>query len=496
MSEPKDMPRAEPEDFAAMLQDYGADRPLRLEVGQKVSGKVFHIGATHVFVSLSAAQEASMDKAELLESRQAAAGTQGAGEPVGLPQLGDTVEAYVVSTQEGVQLSCNLRAAAGGSKQMLIQAQEHGMPVEGTVTGVNKGGLDVSVGGARAFCPMGQVELHFVEAPESYIGKTLEFLVQSLKEGGRNVVLSRRALLQAQRAEKSAKLRDSLAVGQRLMGTVSRLATFGAFVDLGGMDGLIPMAEMGHGRVEQAGDVLRVGKTVEVEVVRMEPDAAKGGLRIGLSRRATLDNPWVQHTAELQEGLMLQGKVVRMEPFGAFVALFDGIMGLIHISELSTKRLAHPSEVLELEQLVTVRVLSVDASAKRVALSLKEATVGSGISTQAGVAVQGTVERIEKYGVFVTLPQGGSALLPASETGTPRGADLARAFPVGTQLDLDSLGADERGRMRVSLIARNQREERESVANYKKSAQASGSMSTFASLLQNKSVKEKTSRRK
>jgi small subunit ribosomal protein S1 len=185
-----------------------------------------------------------------------------------------------------------------------------------------------------------------------------------------------------------------------------------------------------------------------------------------------------------------------MEPFGAFVALFDGIMGLIHISELSTKRLAHPSEVLELEQLVTVRVLSVDASAKRVALSLKEATVGSGISTQAGVAVQGTVERIEKYGVFVTLPQGGSALLPASETGTPRGADLARAFPVGTQLDLDSLGADERGRMRVSLIARNQREERESVANYKKSAQASGSMSTFASLLQNKSVKEKTSRRK
>ena len=372
MDKPKDtMPKssdptvtaAETDDFATMLADYDAPktRRARLQEGDRVSGKVFHISPENVFISLSANQEGVISKEELTDSD----GKQ-------TVVVGDTVEAFVASLSNGILLTRRLSRDLGQGA-MLEQALHSGIPVEGTVTGINKGGLEVTLGNTRAFCPIGQVGLGFVEDLQPFLGQTLTFLVKEVRERGRNVVLSRRALLAADRDAKVAQLKSQLAVGQRRQGVVTRIAPFGAFVDLGGIDGLIPLSEMAHQHVTHAEEVMAVGESVEVDILRIEDDPKKAGqLRIALSRKAALADPWTSHPETLKPGATLPGHVTRLEPFGAFVDLYDGIIGLVHISELSTKRIRHPQDVVKLGQEVTVRVLSVDIATRRIALSLRE----------------------------------------------------------------------------------------------------------------------------
>lgn len=504
MSKDKDKARVAPsdtpgtpattDDFAAMLAAYDTADALRLQMGDRVRGKVFHISKENVFVSLSASQEGVIPRTEVTDDK----GRQ-------LVALGDMVEAFVVSTASGVVLSMKLGKEHQGV-EMLESARENGIPVEGVVTGVNKGGLEVTVGTTRGFCPIGQADINFVEDPQTFIGKTLLFAVKEVKERGRNIVLSRRALLEAERAKKVAELRASLAVGQRKQGVVTRTAAFGAFVDIGGLDGLIPMSELAHGRVAKVEDVINVGDPVEVEIRSVEDDPKKPGqLRISLSRRSALGDPWEEHGAAVQDGAVLPGKVARLENFGAFVSLFPGIDGLVHISEIAAQRIRHPQDVLTPGQEVTVRVLNADRSARRISLSIKQASGdytpsapsqrgaggASGTPRMApGAAVDGTVDRVESFGVFVKLSSGASALLPSSETGTPRGSDLAKAFPTGMVLALQVVGQDDRGRIRVSKVARERSEEQAEVAQYNRSQSQSG-FGTLGDLLAKHKVRKK-----
>lgn len=465
------------DDFAAMLAAYDVKEKVKLHAGQRISGKVIHISKENVFVQLSGSQEGVLPRAEITDQ----SGHQAVA-------LGDTIDAIVVSLEAGIVLSKHL-SRDNSSVEMLEQARDNGIAVEGTVTGVNKGGLEVTVGNTRGFCPMGQADIGFVENPEKFIGQTLQFMVREVKERGRNVVLSRRALMEAERAEKAAALRGKLAVGQRHTGVVSRIAKFGVFVDLGGIDGLIPMGELAHGRVENAEELLRTGESVLVEIRAIEADPKRPGeQRISLSRKAALDDPWKEYESQLVAGHSLEGRVVRLEPFGAFVELFPGVQGLVHISEMSTKRVRHPSDVAKVGDTVTVRVVSTDANQRRIALSLKElrdnvASSSPAPARNAGAKVEGTVERIESYGVFVTLDNGGSALLPAAETGTPRGTDLSRAFPIGTRLALQVLSSDEKGRMRVSKTARERSDEASEVADYNRSQNKGSGFGTLGDLL-------------
>ena len=368
-------------DFASMLASYDAGSSVRLQPGAKVRGKVFHISKENVFVAISASQEGVIPRAEMLDDtgRQTVA-------------LGDTIEVFVVSTQDGIVLSHKL-GRDGGSIDMLEQARDSGMPVEGTVTAVNKGGLEVSIGTHRCFCPMGQVDIAFVEDPQRFMGQTLEFVVKEIKERGRNIVLSRRALLEAARHAKADKLRATLSVGQRLPATVSRIADFGVFVDLGGIDGLIPMSELSHQRVASAADLVDVGDTVEVVVRSMDPDPKRPGqLRISLSLKATQQDPWDAHAAALTIGSMVAGRVVKIESFGAFVELQPGLQGLVHISEMSFKRIRHPSDVVKVDETVDVRVLSVDTQQHRIALSLREGSSDSASSSGAARGPRGSAQ--------------------------------------------------------------------------------------------------------
>jgi len=478
----RDAPSEPVEDFAAMLAEHGTPRSLKLNIGDKVHAKIIHIGADDVFCELSPTQEGSIPRLELCDKEGELA-----------VRVGDAVDAFVVANREGVVLSKKL-GRDSVDLDGLMDAAHTQMPVEGLVTGVNKGGLDVAIGGVRGFCPLGQVDIGFVPDVQVLVGKTLQFLVKQVGDRGRNVVLSRRALLEIEQRGKASKLRETLAVGQRLTGKVTRVAEFGAFVDLGGIDGLIPISELAHARVANVEEVVKPGDEVTVDVLRIEDDPKRPGqMRIALSRKAALPDPFVAYGSELHEGAQLAGRVTKLEKFGAFVELFPGVEGLVHISEVSNKRVRHPSEVLEVGAAVSVRLLSFDPTTRRVSLSLKGAGADvseggkAGAAPSVGTAAEGVVERIERYGVFLKLDGGGTALLPAAESGTPPGTDLARVFPVGMRVAVEIVAVDERGRLKASKVAREAREERALVADYNKSEGSGSGFGTFGDLLQGKS---------
>jgi small subunit ribosomal protein S1 len=257
----------------------------------------------------------------------------------------------------------------------LSQAFSHGIPVEGTVKKVTKGGVEVSVGGVRAFCPISQLDIRYVEEPEEYVDQRFTFRIVRFEEGkGRspNVVLSRRALLEEEKKKRAEEARARLKEGSVVKGTVTSLAKYGAFVDLGGLEGLLHISELGYGRVEHPGDVLAEGQEIEVQVLKIEEAReGEGNERISLSRRALLQDPWQVEAALLGPGTRRQGTVLRLQPFGAFVELAPGVDGLLHISELAVERhVDHPREVLKVGESVEVTVKSVDLERRRISLSL------------------------------------------------------------------------------------------------------------------------------
>jgi len=488
-----------PEDqsFAEMFEAHSKQEPAghrRMpRVGERVSGTIFQLGADTAFLTLGGRTEAMIDLRELKDD-----------EGILRFGVGDTVEAHVVEAgAKGVILSRTL-SRGSASLALLAEARASGMPVEGLVLAVNKGGFEVAVGDARAFVPLSQMDLRFVDKPDQYIGERLRFRVTEVRE--KNVVLSRRALLEDEQKALAAETRKTLAEGKVLQGKVTGVRDFGVFVDLGGVEGLVPVSELSHTRVAHPSEVASVGDTVEVEVLRMEPpnpnspDKAKHKERITLSMRARQEDPWKAFAAQLKEGDRLQGKVVRLQPFGAFVELRPGVDGLIHISAMSERRIAHPRDVLKVGETVEVAVEKVDPAEKRIGLRLvvDGVPVGSGVATsvpasaepatskeqpprresaprpKAGQVVEGTVDRIEPYGVFLVFP-GGRGLVPASETGTERGTDLKRHFQLGQTLKAQILEVDGSGKIRLSLTAAERAAERAEMEAWQRTQRPSGS---------------------
>ena len=229
----------------------------------------------------------------------------------------------------------------------------------------------------RAFCPVSQIDLAYVENPADWVGRRLTFRITRFSEGHSrqpDVVLSRRELLAEEATARAAEALARLAVGQVVKGTVTSLTGYGAFVDLGGIEGLLHVSEISHSRIADPAEVLAVGQPVEVEVLKIEPAKERGGHdRISLFLRSLEPDPW-RHAAErYPEGMVLPGKVVRLEPYGAFVEIAPGLDGLVHVSELATdRRVDHPRQVVEVGQEVTVRVLAVDPEKHRISLTMSE----------------------------------------------------------------------------------------------------------------------------
>jgi small subunit ribosomal protein S1 len=359
------------EDFAAMLAASeqaarGRPRRARFAVGDSVRGKIVSIGQEVAVVELAGGGEGTLETVELRDPQ---------GELIAA--AGDTIEARVSALGEKEGFVSLRRGAGGGrGRPALAEAAATGLPVEGGITAVNKGGFDVDVGGVRGFCPVSQLELRPVPDPSAYVGQRFSFRVTRYEEDRRgvNLVLSRRALLEEESRARAVETQEKLVLGAVLPGVVTALKDFGAFVDVGGIEGLLPASEISFSRATRPSDVLSVGQPITVKVARIEKrDDPKRPLQISFSMKALDRDPWTDVASTLRAGSVTQGKVVRLETFGAFVELAPGVEGLLHISELGAKRpVRHAREAVKPGDSVTVTVLAVDEERRRISLALGE----------------------------------------------------------------------------------------------------------------------------
>lgn len=357
-------------DFAALLAEFDQSHQGTAEKGAKpgdqVKGRVVAITEEQVFIDLGGKAEGIMDAASLR-------GPEG--------QLSVAVGDEVTATVAGVEEDGSLRLGNQQARQLhgaaeLEQAYRQQMPVQGRVTGVIKGGVEVQVASQRAFCPASQIDTRFVEDLNEFVGQHLDFRITKF-EGGRhlNLVVSRRMVLEEEQRARAEVLRANLKEGAVLTGTVTSLQDYGAFVDLGGLEGMIHISELAFHRVKHPSEILSVGQPLEVSVLRIDKtDNPKRPEKIALSIRALARDPWAEAAQKFPVGSRVQGQVTRLQPFGAFVELAPGIEGLIHVSELGTgKRVTHPQEVLRPGQAIEASVLAIDQDKHRISLTLDEA---------------------------------------------------------------------------------------------------------------------------
>lgn len=352
------------ESFAALLaQSEASDKAkVRVKPGDAVRGQVVEIGSDTAFVNIGAKAEALIALAEFVDAETGELKLA----------VGDDVDAHVTDdgSSSGTIMLKRTIGRGGRVPGEMEQAFEHGIAIEGLVTGQNKGGFDVQVGGLRAFCPASQIDLRRGTDPASHVGQRYRFKITKLESNGRNVVVSRRDVQEAENAQLAAATWERLKVGSPVSGTVVSLRDFGAFVDLGGVEGLVHLSELGYGRPKHPSEVLQVGQKVDAQVLKIERGEGGRG-RISLSLRALADNPWDQVAKQFPVGTVVKGVVQRLEQFGAFVQIAPGIEGLVHISQMTLdRRIAHARQGAEVGQEIDVTVVSVDPEKKRIGLSM------------------------------------------------------------------------------------------------------------------------------
>ncbi|MEI7528834.1 MAG: 30S ribosomal protein S1 [Elusimicrobiota bacterium] len=340
------------EDFKAMFEQ-SYKEPSRMEPGQKIEADIVKISPEWAFLQVGGKGEGYLDRKELVDA-----------EGNLLVKEGDRVRAYFLYSQNGEMHFTTKIGSGPAARAQLEDACRNHIAVEGTVSREMKGGFEITLnGGARAFCPFSQMGLRRGENTADYIGSALAFYVLECTD--RNVVLSRREIIETERKEKLRELKKSLQEGARVKGTVTSIQNFGAFVDIGGIEGLLPVSEMAWHRTEKVSDLLSVGQPVEVIIKRLDWENEK----ISLSLKDTLPNPWDTAAANYPAGSYHAGTVSRLAPFGAFITLAPGVDGLIHISRLGgERRIQHPEEVLKTGQTIEVRVEAVNRATNRISL--------------------------------------------------------------------------------------------------------------------------------
>jgi small subunit ribosomal protein S1 len=446
------------EDFAAMFE--ASVKARRFERGQTIEGTIVAFGADVAFVSVGGKSEAQIDLAELKDD-------DGAIEVA----IGDGIQAVVVSTSGGITLSRKgVRNAA--TQRQLEDAFQAGLAVEGRVEGAIKGGYEVRIARERAFCPLSQIDIARTADPAVHVGKTYTFRILEYKDGGKSIVVSRRRQLEDEQQANADDVRRAIVPGAVLPGRVVSVLDFGAFVDLGGgIQGLLHVSEMSWSRATTPGAVVASGDQITVKVLRV--DGATGKISLGLKQLQ--DDPWSIVGASYAVGQVRNGRVTRVAEFGAFVELEPGIEGLAHASTFPpTGRPGGWAASVAVGTTAAFEILSIDLAQKRIGVALVEegSSRAAGATTPQGAIAPGTivtgkVERHERFGVFVFLSPGRTGLMPSSETGLDRDADLVKAFPVGSEVEVAVVEADADGRrIRLSKKAVAQQREQAELREY------------------------------
>ena len=456
------------EDFARMLEESLALKSH--QEGETVSGTIVAIGPEVAFVDIGGKGEATIDIAELSDPDSDLQ-----------VKVGDTVQAVVVSTVGGLKLSHKL-ARGALTRQRLNDAFRAGLPVEGRVEKTIKGGYEVRLGGQRAFCPISQIDSSFTSDPSVHVGQVYTFRIIECKEDGKELVVSRRALLQEEEVERAEEIRRAAVPGAVLPGRVVSVVGYGAFVDLGGgVQGLLHVSEMGWSRVENPSELVRSGDEITVKVLRVDD----GGRKISLGLKQLQADPWSTASERYKVGQAVTGKVTRVAEFGVFVELEPGIEALAHLSSFApTGKKDGWRSAVQPGAAVAVEILTLDLERKRMGVAVLEE--GSARATRAetrveivpGARLTGQVERHENFGVFVFLAPGRTGLIHLSETGVDRGVDLRKAFPVGTDIEVIVLEIDPDGRRiqlsRKAVLEAAEKSEVREYAGHQDQAQAQG----------------------
>jgi len=333
-------------------------------------------------------------------------------------QANDILKLYVVSLSES-EIILSKAISGAGKVTMLEDASRNQTPVEGKVTGVIKGGFDVDILGKRAFCPVSQMDVRYVENPEDYVGQTHHFLISRFEEKGRNIVVSRRDLLNEQIKEEQKVFLAKVSEGDIVQGCVTKLMPFGAFIEVApGVEGMAHISELSWSRVEKADEIVQAGDMVTVKLLKIETREGDTP-KISLSIKQVDANPWDSMGSAFKPGDQVMGKVVRLAAFGAFVELAPGVDGLVHISEMShTKRVLRPEDVVQQGEQVQVVIKTIDQDSKRISLSIKDGLGDpwTGITTKyiPGAVVDVTLEKKETFGFFMNLEPGITGLMPIS----------------------------------------------------------------------------------
>jgi len=446
------------EDFAALFE--ASVKARQFGRGQTVDGTIVGFGPKVAFVNVGGKAEAEIDLAELKDA-------DGDVEV----SIGDRIQAMVVSTSGGIVLSRKgVRNAA--TQRELEDAFQSGLAVEGKVDGVVKGGYEVRIARERAFCPLSQIDIVRTADPAVHVGKTYAFRIVEYKDGGKNVVVSRRKHLEEEQRATAADLRKSIVPGAVLTGRVASVLDFGAFVDLGGgIQGLLHVSEMSWSRTTTAGSIVAPGDDITVKVLRVDEATQK----ISLGLKQLLDDPWTTVAANFAVGQVRTGRVTRVAEFGAFVELEPGIEGLAHASTFApTGRAGGWAKSVAVGMTAAFEILNIDVAQKRIGIALVEegssraaGAMSSHDAFAPGAIVSGKVERHEKFGVFVFLAPGKTGLMPFAETGVDRDSDMLKAFPIGSDVEVVVLEVDPSGRrIRLSRKAVAQQREQAELREY------------------------------
>jgi small subunit ribosomal protein S1 len=316
--------------------------------------------------------------------------------------VGDEVEALVLQKEdkEGRLILSKKRAQYERAWGTIEQLKDNDEPVKGTVIEVVKGGLILDIG-LRGFLPASLVEMRRVRDLQPYVGKEIEAKIIELDKNRNNVVLSRRAWLEQTQSAVRSEFLNQLAKGQIRSGQVSSIVNFGAFVDLGGVDGLVHVSELSWKHIDHPSEVVEVGQEVKVEVLDVDLDRE----RVSLSLKATQEDPWRQFARTHQIGQIVPGKVTKLVPFGAFVRVDEGIEGLVHISELAERHVEVPEQVVQVGNDVMVKVIDIDLDRRRISLSLKQANEGMTTETEFDPALYGMAAEYDDAGNYI-YPEG------------------------------------------------------------------------------------------
>lgn len=428
------------EKLMRMIDTYDKKMITDIQTGSEITGKVTQINKEFVFLDIGARNEAILKSSEVTDEN----GTI-------TVKAGDPLSAYVISHSDGETILSKRLSGYNAEKQEIISAYKNRIPVQGKVTGVSKDGLTVKIMGHRAFCPISQIDTKYTENVNTFLGKTLDFIITRVSERGKNIIVSRIPLLEKIIELKLDELENAIDNRTAIKGKITQISKFGLFVDIGNIEGLIHISEISWEHIDNLNELFSIDQEVECLILKIIRKKPIKNSKISLSIKQLLDNPWDSIHDKFSPGQQVQGKLVRLTNFGAFVELVPGVDGLIHVSEMSwVKKIHHPSELLQENATVNATILSIDDSKKSISLSLKDISDDPWHDIEnifpVGNEFSGTIVKKSRYGYFIDLKEGVTGLLVFSNIID----DKKNSFKEGDPIEVRIESIDRENR-RISL---------------------------------------------